>query len=203
MTTCIVNVCIPLSFKMMLFSTKIRIGYLMNYKSLLIAAASIILVGCAAAPAQKEAMTVTKQSMSSVVKNEQKNKFEVKNITGGKTTNPFWTSQVSNQNFEGALKDSITAAGLNAEANNGKYKIDAELISIEQPIMGFTFDVVSTVNYKVYNDNFSKSFPITAKGSATTSDAFAGVTRLKIANERSILENITEFIKQLSNSNIE
>ena len=162
-----------------------------------------ILSGCAAAPADKQAMMIKHESVSSIVKDEQKGKFEVNAVTGGKVTNPLWTSQVSNENFESALKGSLEASGLSSsDKATSLYKIDAELVSLDQPMFGLTFDVVSTVNYRVHNASLVKNFPITAKGTATPSDAFVAITRLKIANEKSIQANIMEFIKQLTASDL-
>lgn len=159
-----------------------------------------ILSGCAAAPANKQAMIVTP---SSTVNADQKGKFVVNAVTGGKVTNPFWTSQVSNESFGDALKESLLISGLSASENpSSKYKIDADLISLKQPMLGLTFDVVSTVNYKVYGDGFEKVFPIVATGTATTSDSLLAITRLKIANEKSIQENIKAFISELITSEI-
>lgn len=160
-----------------------------------------LLSGCAAAPANKQAMIV---SPSAAVSENQKGKFAVNAVSGGKATNPFWTSQVSNENFEAALKESLILSGLSsADSTASQYKIDAELVSLKQPMFGLTFDVVSTVNYKVYGNGTEKVFPIVATGTATTSDAFVAIARLKIANEKSIQENIKEFIKQLSSSGIQ
>ncbi|MDP8568906.1 hypothetical protein [Methylophilus aquaticus] len=159
-----------------------------------------VLSGCAAAPANKQAMIVSPVSQVSA---EQKGKFVVNTVAGGKATNPFWTSQVSNENFEAALKESLALSGLSGpEGSAGKYKIDAELVSLKQPVFGLTFDVVSTVNYKVAGEGVEKVFPIVATGTATTSDAFVAITRLKIANEKSIQENIKAFIQQLSSSTL-
>lgn len=156
-----------------------------------------ILSGCAA-PATKQAMIV-QPSATLAVKNEQKGKFIVTKVTGGKATNPMWTSQVSQENFEGALKESLAASGLtSADESSNPFKVDADLVSLQQPLFGLTFDVVSTVNYRIYKDGYEKKFPITATGTATVSDAFVAIARLKIANEKSIQENIKEFIKQLS-----
>ena len=175
----------------------------MSKKMILSAIVLAMLSGCAAAPANIQAMMVKPESVANVVKEEQKGKFVVYAVAGGKSTNPFWTSQVSNENFEGALKDSLAASGLtNADKTASQYKIDAELVSLKQPMFGLTFDVVSTVNYRVHGASVDKIFPIVATGTATTSDAFVGVTRLKLANEKSVQANIMEFIKQLSASGI-
>lgn len=159
-----------------------------------------IMSGCAAAPANKQAMIV---NPTATINENQKGKFVVNAVSGGKATNPFWTSQVNNENFEAALRESLALSGYSAaDSSASKYKVDAELVSLKQPVFGLTFDVVSTVNYKVYGEGFDKIFPIVATGTATTSDAFVAITRLKIANEKSIQENIKEFIKQLSTSDI-
>lgn len=159
-----------------------------------------VLSGCAAAPANKQAMVV---SPMSAVSAEQQGKFVVNTVTGGKATNPFWTSQVSNENFEAALKESLALSGLSVAAGaGGKYKVDAELVSLKQPMFGLTFDVVSTVNYKVAGEGVEKVFPIVATGTATTSDAFVAIARLKMANEKSIQENIKAFIQQLASSGL-
>lgn len=162
----------------------------------------IWLSGCAS-PATKESMIVKPNASSTPIKAEQKGKFVVKNVGGGKATNPMWTSQVSKEAFDAALRESLDNAGLTSTTpSNAQYKIDADLVSLKQPLFGLTFDVVSTVNYRVYKEGFEKLFPITATGTATTSDAIVAITRLKIANEKSIQQNITAFIKQLSNSDI-
>ena len=56
--------------------------------------------------------------------------------------------------------------------------------------------------YKVAGDGVEKVFPIVATGTATTSDAFVAIARLKIANEKSIQENIKAFIQQLASSGL-
>ncbi|MCB5184219.1 hypothetical protein LG201_03270 [Methylobacillus gramineus] len=53
------------------------------------------------------------------------------------------------------------------------------------------------MNYRVYKDGFEKVLPIKATGTATFSDAAVAIARLRIANEKSIQNNIAEFIKQL------
>jgi len=157
----------------------------------------LVLSGCAS-PATKEAMVV-RPEVASFVKAEHKGKFKVVKVSGGKATNPMWTSQVSGENFESALVESLNTSGLAAtDSTVDAYNVEAELLELDQPLMGLTFDVISKVNYRVYKDGFEKYFPITATGTATVSDAFVAIVRLKMANEKSIQENITAFIKQLA-----
>lgn len=157
-----------------------------------------ILAGCAT-PASQQAMSVSLQDVPASLNANLKGQVIVNSVTGGKDTNPMWTSQVDAQGFKGALDKSIAIAGYKAnDASKAKYSIDANLQSLDQPVFGLTFDVVSTVLYTVSGDNKQRQIPITATGTASTSDAFIGVERLRIANERSIKENIKLFLQKLS-----
>ncbi len=118
-------------------------------------------------------------------------------VSGGKETNPLLASKVSNEAFEQALTDSLINFGL-YNSTNGRYQLEAELLALEQPMMGFSFTVNSVIEYKVHKDNssvFEKT--IKASGTATTGDTIIGVERLKIANERAIKNNIRMFIDEV------
>ena len=155
----------------------------------------VVLTGCAAT-ANYKSMIV--KPTADIQKNPKlKGAIEVVNVSGGKKTNPLWTSQVDNDGFKKALESSLSAYGYLAD-DKAKYKLDADLLSLGQPIMGFSLDVKSKVIYKIYDAEMVKKYRIKAAGVAGVSDAFLANERLKIANERSIQENIKEFLKQLS-----
>ncbi len=167
-------------------------------KSLLSVLAVVVLVGCAT-PATQQAMAISIQDLPGKKNPNLTSQVVVNNVTGGKETNPMWTSQVDAQSFKGALDKSIAMAGYTAaDASKAKYSIDANLQDLKQPVFGLTFDVVSTVLYTVTADGKQSQFPVIATGTATTSDAFIGIERLRLANERSIRENIKTFLNRLS-----
>ena len=123
----------------------------------------------------------------------------VRQVTGGQQTNPLWTSQVSTEEFKGALIDSLRAYGYGTtDQNKGKFVLDADLKALKQPLFGFTFEVTSVVEFRLNYAGGVKVIPITAVGSAAVSEAFLGTERLRIANERSIKENIKLFMEKLS-----
>jgi hypothetical protein len=160
--------------------------------------AAVILTGCAT-PATQQAMSVSTQDVPTTFNANLKGQVAVVNVTGGKETNPMWTSQVDAQSFKAALDKSIAIAGYKAnDPNQAKFSVDANLQELNQPMFGFTFDVVSTVLYTVTGDGKQQQMPVTATGTASTSDAFVGMERLRIANERSIKENIKLFLQRLS-----
>ena len=165
------------------------------YKIIALFIATASLFGCAT-PATQQAMIINKSDIK--ITEDQKTKLkgtvEVVSVTGGKETNPLWTSQVDSKTFKGALEDSLTLVGYKSQDKNPKFKIDANLLELDQPLFGLTLSVKSHVNYTVNYENKSQVIPIRATGEATPSDAFIAIERLRIANERAISENIKSFI---------
>lgn len=166
-------------------------------KTSLAVVATAILVGCAT-PATQQGMLVDRQDVAAPVSAKLKESIYVQSVSGGKDTNPLWTSQVDSKTFKGALETSLSLVGYRSMDSKAKYKVDAVLQELDQPLFGFTLDVKSTVAYTITTEEGVKNMPITAVGTATTSDAFIAIERLKIANERSIKENIKAFIKAMT-----
>lgn len=158
---------------------------------------SIFLFGCAT-QSTSQGMTVTSLNITKI--NEKfKSAIAVAEVKGGKETNPLWTSQVGNEEFKKALEKSLALTGYLAKPGSGKFTLTAELISLDQPVLGISFDVKSTVNYELKNEVETKLIPITAVGTGEFSDSWVGIERLRIANEKSIQKNISNFINALSN----
>lgn len=172
----------------------------MNLRLLLALAVSVALLalgGCATS-ARTEAMTVQPADIG-MANARLKGSLKMGSVTGGKETNPLWTSQVDDAGFRKALEESLAGSGyLAAPGTPHRYEVSAELVSLDQPVFGLTYDVKSKVNYRLAGQGADKSYPIEATGTATTSDSMLGVERLRIANERSILENIKAFLRQLA-----
>jgi hypothetical protein len=100
--------------------------------------------------------------------------------------------------FKAALESSLQAYGYNAANPTAMYVIHVDLVDLKQPIMGFSFDIKSTAAYKISSGSAKEIITVTATGTATVSDTFMSTERLKLANEKSIKENIQEFIKRLT-----
>lgn len=159
---------------------------------------STLLVQCASS-ASIEGMTVKDYKTEKKVGE----KIFIKSVTGGKKTNPLWTSQISNENFEEAFKKSIVESEvfskIDSITNDDNWVLEIDLISVDQPFFGMTFTVKTTIDYKLYYKNklmFSKN--VKQSGSATTSDAILGVKRLRLANEVSARNNIKELLQSLN-----
>lgn len=170
------------------------------FRSLCVTIVTVAMFGCAA-PASRDNMSITSTDryLYSADKPLSK-KVSLGHVTGGEETNPAWTSEIGNEQFASALRDSLETAKLLNSAALSTYVLDANLIEVDQPIFGLTFTVNTTVEYtlreKITKDVvLQKTF--NAAGTATTGDAFVGVKRLKVATERSAQENIKRIIDVL------
>jgi hypothetical protein len=158
------------------------------------------LAACAS-PATVEGMSnLPSASQQAAMPSEIKSNIEMAVVTGGEPTNPLWTSEVGNEEFREALERSLRSAGALAPAGTAAgYRLEASLVGIEQPIMGFNTTVTSTVDYRVSPiDGQGRTLQtvVVAPYTAKMSDSAFGVQRLRLANEGSIRENIREFIDQ-------
>jgi hypothetical protein len=126
----------------------------------------------------------------------------VREVSGGEETNPLWVSKVDDNGFKTALTSSLDSAGLSAGSGTCAYPVDVHLLGLSQPAVGFDMTVTSHVNYKVY-DASGQPFvleTIDAPYTATMSDAFVGMERLKLANEGAIRTSIQMFFDKLRGS---
>jgi hypothetical protein len=154
--------------------------------------------GCASA-ATTEGMTVARAPQVTALPELLQHSVHVRSVLGGEPTNPLWTSEVGNPEFRQALESSLRNNGLLADGTTGDYALDATLIDVTQPMIGFDLTVTSTVRYIVTPGDGTKMFDDTVIASYTAgvSESFLGTERLRRANEGSIRENIKTFIERL------
>jgi len=130
----------------------------------------------------------------------------IRDVTGGKETNPMWVSNVGSSDFERALEDSLRAVGmLAANRQSGRYQLVAHLEKLEQPFMGFDMTVTATVAYTLIERATGKTAwqkSIATPYTAKVGDAFVGTERLRLANEGSVRQNITQLIGELQQAKV-
>jgi len=123
-------------------------------------------------------------------------------VSGGKETTKMGASQVSNDNFAQALRDSITQSGLFSKvADSGRYKLTAFIGKVDQPVMGFSMTVKMEVSYTLVDTSSGKTVwteNVANEYTAQASAAFAGITRLRLANEGAAKGNIQKAISDIS-----
>lgn len=127
--------------------------------------------------------------------------IEVGLISGGQPTNPLWTSQVGNEDFRAALEQALEQAQLaSLVGESPRYRLDADLVGLEQPALGFDLTVTATVNYELTALAGGESYRTTIARPYTASmgDSLYAPARLRKANEGAIRENIGAYIAELS-----
>jgi hypothetical protein len=166
-------------------------------KYFLIATCALLLANCAT-PAQVSSMIGT-PSVALPADSPLRQNVEVNAVSGGQETNPLWTSEVGNPEFQAALAQSLTAQGM-LSTGGGRYRLDATLMEVDQPMISLATTVTSTVRYVVTEVATSRIVfdeAVTASYTAELGESFYGVERLRLANEGSIRTNIASFLDQL------
>lgn len=161
-----------------------------------------MLVACAA-PARIDQMQVNSSLAARTAAKESplRDGIAIRDVTGGKETNPMWISNVSSHDFERALEMSLRDAGLwspNRQAS--KYQLIVHLEKLDQPFGGFDMTVTANVRYSLVERSTNKTVferSLTTPYTAKLGDALLGTERMKLANEGAVRSNIQQLIDQL------
>ncbi len=161
---------------------------------------AVLLLGACASGATPGAMTVPVSEQTLLSPSSRlRQAVQLGEIGGGRETNPLWMSQVSSSDFAAALRQSLATHAMLA-INNQTFRVEATLLGLDQPMMGFDAEVRSRVRYRVTNiatGAVAFDREILAAYTAAFSSAFLGVERLRLANEGSVKENIRLFLTAL------
>ncbi|MCO4780424.1 MAG: hypothetical protein KC471_08550 [Flavobacteriaceae bacterium] len=125
-------------------------------------------------------------------------------VSGGEKTNPAWTSEIDNEAFSGAVKESLKSQGLYSD--NGEYRLEVNMIKVYQPLFGLDLKVTTHVRYILTNVNSGAVVfddTVIAAHTAGVGDAFIAIKRLRLANEGSARKNIEGLLKKLLELRIE
>jgi hypothetical protein len=166
---------------------------------LALAAAALSLLAACAQPARVTQMAVPNVIAPVVAANpELVGSMTVGEVGGGKATNPIWTSQVDNPQFKEAFERSLEFNGLLAKGTTpGRLVVTANLIELDQPLMGFAMTVTPRVAYRVVENGTTNELfreELVTPYTAQFGDSLIAVERLRLANEGAIRESIRNFL---------
>ncbi len=168
------------------------------FRSLAVLMLSALTAACAPA-ARTDLMTTSNLIPAYVDANPSlRNSVYVLDVIGGKDS--VWVSQVGNSDFRNALENSLQSnlllAAIPADA---PYAITAELLDLEQPLVGLNLTVTSSVSYQVTEKGGSEMFmneEVVTPFTASFGSSLMASERLRLANEGAIRANISEFVKR-------
>ncbi len=126
------------------------------------------------------------------------------NVTGGSETSSMGASKISSADFAEAIKTSITQSGLFAKllptGQTEDYHLEVAIVRLDQPTFGFSMTVTIESNWTLTRGSDKTAVwqkAIVSTHTAKTSEAFAGVTRLRLANEGAARTNIQDALTQI------
>ncbi|MDR9390341.1 MAG: hypothetical protein RI549_08315 [Wenzhouxiangella sp.] len=169
------------------------------FKTAVVVVMAAVLSGCAT-PARISGMVASYDSVEAPADAYLRDSIRVGQVTGGKETNPMWTSQVDAVSFRAALERSLEQAGLFNNSDLADHYLNAQLVELDQPLFGTSLTVKATVRYELIHaptERVVYEQMIERAHTAKFSDAFIGVERLKLANEGAVRVNIETLIADL------
>ncbi len=125
-------------------------------------------------------------------------------VEGGRETSAGWASQISSPDLQSAIVESLMTYGVFKTVlteGTTDCKLEVAILDLQQPMFGLNVTVTIETAWKLTNlrdgrtlmsENFTNSY------TATVGDAFAGVKRLRLANEGAARENIRDALKKMT-----
>ena len=129
-------------------------------------------------------------------------------VSGGMDTSATLPSQISNEAFAQALRDSIQRSGLFAAIGSEpapRYALSAFIGKLDQPLLGGAMTVTMEVSYSLTDTLSGKAVwtgSIESTYTAPFGEAIVGATRLRLANEGAARKNIEQTIEAISALNL-
>ncbi len=165
---------------------------------LILIGAVMALTGCAS-PANREAM-----QSAPIASAHKSNHTVVVKTSGGGETGAMDSSNIADADLKTAIESSITQSGVFAHVIQGTgadYDLSVTIIRLSKPLMGFSMTVTMEAAWSLVK-SADKSVvlrkPVTSTFTAGMGDAFAGVTRLRMAVEGAARENIAQGLNAIS-----
>lgn len=123
------------------------------------------------------------------------------NVSGGAETSEGLA--ISNAGLETALNQAINDSKLFSQVvngNGGDYVLTANVFSIHQPIFGMAMTVKVEIGWTLQQVSDKKIVwreAIRSEHTSTPGEAFAGVTRVRLATEGAVKSNIADALSRI------
>jgi len=156
------------------------------------------LAGCAS-PANREAM------QAAPIASQHKSPHSVMvRTSGGGETGAMGSSNIADADLKAAIEASITQSGVFGsivQGAGGDYELSVTVIQLSKPLMGFSMTVnMETAWSLIKSSDKSVVLRKSVKSTFTAGmgDAFAGVTRLRMAVEGAARDSISQGLNAIS-----
>ena len=155
------------------------------------------LTGCSS-PASREAMTPQDLTISKHFP------YSLSVQTGGgAATGALDSSNIADADLKAAIEDAVVHSKLFksiVQGAGGDYELSVRVTTLSKPIFGGTFTVDMETAWsltKMADRSVALRKSVKSSGAATMGDAFAAVTRLRLAVEAAARDNISQGLKAI------
>ena len=168
-------------------------------KTLFAIAAITLLLGACASPADRAAMT----PQDLVVSKHHPYSLRVQ-TGGGAETGAMDSSNIADTDLKAAIEDAVVKSKLFktiVQGSDGDYELSVRVTSLSKPLFGATFTVELETAWsltRVSDRSAVMRKSVKSSGTATMGEAFAGVTRLRMAVEAATRNNISQGLKAVA-----
>ena len=173
----------------------------MKSKLICLPALCIFLVGCATSP---QLMNMVPYVPTSTLYHSNKT-LKIGEVIGGEESDPLWKgSRIDDVSFKGALLIALQNSKIYplVDANQiSNYSLNIMLLAQDQPAIGLDMTTTLVVKYYLINESTKQeiwSKEIKSVYTAKFTDSLIGATRLNMANEGVVRENIKILLNELS-----
>lgn len=169
---------------------------------LVVTALVLTLAGCAA-PAGRAAMTPTALAIGK----HYPYSLGVQ-VSGGAETGAMDSSNIADAELKAAIEQAVVQHQLFksiVQGAGGDYELSVRVTSLSKPVFGTTFTVQMETGWslaKVADRSVVMRKSVKSTGTATMGDAFAGVTRLRLAVEAAARDNISQGLTAIAELNL-
>lgn len=164
---------------------------------LLSAGAGAGLVGCA--PPATVTEMVPGAPVGATPAPAYRNAISVGAVTLGGNAGTPWRSAVGPAEVQEAVVRTLAAAGLGQPAG-GRYRLDAQLLTLSRPFAGFAMTVTATIAWRLTdstNGTVVYDRTLSGLGTATLEDAIDNDNRLRVADQRAVRANLQQLVLDL------
>jgi hypothetical protein len=177
--------------------------FLSTSSGLLAAMAIVVTVTGCSSPAKREAMTPQALTIS------KHHPYSLGiQASGGSDTGAMDSSNISDADLKAAIEDAVVQNKLFksiVQGSGGDYELSVTVTSLSKPLFGTTFTVQMETGWSLSRTSDRSVVmrrAVKSSGTATMGDAFAAVTRLRLAVEAAARDNISQGLASIAELNL-
>ena len=168
-------------------------------KKIVLALCLPVMLGACAVPLKSHEMMPPFDFYDTVQSEKYSDSIFIRNVSVSKGVGG--DTPITPDEYKATLTSALRQANLYSPQDTAKYSLDANITKMKKPFMGFNMTVTVATEYKILevsNEMVIFEEKISVPCTKTIGDSFDSMIRLRLASGCAVGENITHFIKVIS-----